>query len=180
MNSETILLVIVTIIFSITVVILIIRQKAEVIRMRNGLMLTHASSLNDLTLDHIKELNEKECEFKDVLNYRDKLLEEAVIHTRETTSRQQRSTIKGKIGEQIAPLLPEFTKLYEPGDARFLGSPHDFVIYRGMSKGRIEEVIFVEVKTGRPELTLIEESLKQTIENGKVKFNILNLDINTY
>ncbi len=33
---------------------------------------------------------------------------------------RSRSVLKGKIGEQLAPLLPEFLSAYNPSEARFL------------------------------------------------------------
>jgi len=36
-----------------------------------------------------------------------------------------RAVLKGKIGEQLAPLLPEFCAKYSPSDARFMGTPID-------------------------------------------------------
>lgn len=45
---------------------------------------------------------------------------------------RSRSTLKGKIAEQIAPLLPEF--LYNPADARFIGSPVDYIIFDGLTE----------------------------------------------
>jgi predicted Holliday junction resolvase-like endonuclease len=44
---------------------------------------------------------------------------------------RSRSTLKGKIAEQIAPMLPEF--LYNPADARFIGSPVDYIIFDGLT-----------------------------------------------
>jgi predicted Holliday junction resolvase-like endonuclease len=43
--------------------------------------------------------------------------------------------LKGKIAEQIAPLLPGFLVKYNPADTRFIGSPIDYLIIRNMSKG---------------------------------------------
>jgi len=43
--------------------------------------------------------------------------------------------------------LPEFN--YNPTDARFLGSPVDFVVFNGLSGDSPEEVVFLEVKTGK-------------------------------
>jgi predicted Holliday junction resolvase-like endonuclease len=43
--------------------------------------------------------------------------------------------LKGKIAEQIAPLMPGFLAKYNPADARFIGSPIDYLIFRNMSKG---------------------------------------------
>jgi predicted Holliday junction resolvase-like endonuclease len=66
------------------------------------------------------------------------------------TSRAMR---KGKIAEQIAPLLPGFLARYNPADARFIGSPIDYLIFRNMSKEDHSEdpveIVLLDVKTGK-------------------------------
>src|SRR5215471_8493141 len=42
---------------------------------------------------------------------------------------RSRSTLKGQIAEQMAPLLPGFS--YSAADARFLGDPVDYVVFDG-------------------------------------------------
>jgi predicted Holliday junction resolvase-like endonuclease len=58
-----------------------------------------------------------------------------LVHTdeiRKDSVNRSRSTLKGKIAEQMAPILPEFA--YNPADARFIGSPVDFVIFDGYTQ----------------------------------------------
>lgn len=90
------------------------------------------------------------------------------------------SILKGKIGEQMAPLFPEFG--YNPADARFIGGPVDYVVFNGYSdilSGRADrpiEVVFLEVKTGRKaKLTLAQEKIKEAVEKGRVKWRTLEL-----
>ena len=64
---------------------------------------------------------------------------------------KSRAVLKGKIGEQMAPVLPEFR--YNPADARFLGSPIDYIIFDGYSeakegRGKIRRIVLMDVKTG--------------------------------
>ena len=73
-----------------------------------------------------------------------------------------RAILKGQIGEQILPLLPEFK--YLPSDARFIGNPIDYIIFNGYTNAKDEksdktiEKLFIEVKTGkRSELTPIQK-----------------------
>ncbi|MCQ8898116.1 MAG: hypothetical protein NQU48_01560 [Hadesarchaea archaeon] len=87
---------------------------------------------------------------------------------------RSRATLKGRIGEQMAPLLPQFK--YEPADARFIGSPVDYVIFEGHSRGEPEGVVFLEVKTGRSTLTPLERKLKEVVEGGRVRWETLELD----
>jgi len=99
-----------------------------------------------------------------------------------------RHTIKGKIGEQMSPLFPEFFAKYAPSDARFLGSPIDFVIFKNMSKFDKKtkdeenpiEVVLLEIKTGKyVGLTDLEKSIKNAVEDGRVSFDMIRQNIET-
>ena len=94
---------------------------------------------------------------------------------------KSRSTLKGKIAEQMTPLLPEFISNYEPADARFIGSPIDYIIFKNMTKngnGNDEpiEVILMEVKTGKSSLTKRENQIKKAIEMQNVRFETLRIN----
>ncbi len=59
-----------------------------------------------------------------------------------------RSTLKGKIAEQMGPVLPEFP--FNPADTRFIGSPVDYIIFDGLTevadeKSRDIRIVFMEV-----------------------------------
>ena len=91
-----------------------------------------------------------------------------------------RNSLKGRIGEQMSPLLPEFYSKYEPGDARFLGTPIDYVIFKNMSKFTKEnkvpiDVVLVEVKIGasNPNLTPLEKAIDEAVKAGRVEFDVI-------
>ncbi len=81
---------------------------------------------------------------------------------------RSRSVIKGQVAEQIAPFLPNFPA--NSSEVRFIGKPLDFVAFNGMSEGKIEDISFIEVKTGSSELSPIEKSLKEAVRLGKIKY----------
>ncbi|MBI2667091.1 hypothetical protein HYX13_05770 [Candidatus Woesearchaeota archaeon] len=87
---------------------------------------------------------------------------------REQAIQRSRSVLAGQFSEQLAPYLPDFP--FSPSEARFLGKPTDFLIFRGMDQKQIEEVIFVEVKSGKSGLNTAEKSLKETIMQKKVRW----------
>ncbi|MFB0500543.1 MAG: Holliday junction resolvase-like protein, partial [Candidatus Hadarchaeaceae archaeon] len=58
---------------------------------------------------------------------------------------RSRAVLKGRIGEQLAPLLPMFK--HEPADARFIGSPVDYLVFDGYKEGEPRRIIFLDVKT---------------------------------
>jgi len=88
---------------------------------------------------------------------------------------RSRVVLKGKIGEQLAPLLPEFR--YDPADARFLGTPIDYVVFVNHSKLETEdlpfEVVFLDVKTGRAGLKKVQRRVKEAVDAGRVRFEVM-------
>jgi predicted Holliday junction resolvase-like endonuclease len=90
---------------------------------------------------------------------------EAVVKERLKASR---AVLGGLVSEQIAPLLRDFP--FDPGDCRFVGKPVDFIVFRGMNQKKIQEVIFLEVKTGSSTLNDQEKRLKEAIEAGRVRW----------
>ena len=79
----------------------------------------------------------------------------------------------GKVYEQLVPLLPGFQ--FNPKDARFLGSPVDFVVFDGLCTGDVKRVVFVEVKTGASDLTPRERRVRDAVRNAQVEWLELRL-----
>lgn len=91
---------------------------------------------------------------------------------------KSRAVLKGKIGEQLAPVLPEFR--YNPADARFLGSPIDYIIFDGYSeakegRGKIRRIVLMDVKTGNAQLSPIEKKVKDAVAEGSIHWETLEL-----
>lgn len=87
---------------------------------------------------------------------------------RQDAVNKARSILKGKITEEITPLLPDFP--YAFGDCKFSGAPLDFVVYKGMSQGNVEEIIFLDVKTGEAKLNQVQRQIRKCVLDKKVKF----------
>jgi len=103
---------------------------------------------------------------------------ECTREIRKDSVNRSRSTLKGRISEQMAPLLPEFP--YSPADARFIGNPIDFVVFDGYTKVKDEKgdtisVVFVEVKKGKGKLTREESLIKRAVEDGRVSWRTIIL-----
>jgi predicted Holliday junction resolvase-like endonuclease len=81
---------------------------------------------------------------------------------------RSRQIIGGNFSEQLAPYLPDFP--FDPTEARFIGKPVDFLVFRGLSQGEIQEVVFVEVKSGGSKMNRNEASLKTAIDEKRVRF----------
>lgn len=85
---------------------------------------------------------------------------------------QSRSVLGGKFTEQLAPYLPQFR--YDPTEARFIGSPIDLIVFPGLSRGEPEEIVIMEIKSGRTaQLTPQERKIRQLIEDGMVRWELL-------
>jgi predicted Holliday junction resolvase-like endonuclease len=79
----------------------------------------------------------------------------------------------GKVSEQVVPFLPGFS--YNPKDARFLGSPVDFVVFDGLDAGALRRVVFLEVKTGAAVLSSRERQVRDAIESGRIAWDELRV-----
>ncbi|MCR5217597.1 Holliday junction resolvase-like protein [Treponema sp.] len=88
---------------------------------------------------------------------------------REDAVKRSRAVLGGQFGEQIAPYLPSFP--CNPGDARFIGKPVDFVAFTGTADGSdVKEILLIEVKSGGSTLTRREQQIKSAVEEGRVRF----------
>jgi predicted Holliday junction resolvase-like endonuclease len=83
---------------------------------------------------------------------------------------RSQSIILGNVTQHLIPYLPEF--IYNPKDARFIGSPIDFIIFDGLSddNGEVKEVVFVEIKTNKSSLSPRERQVKRAIEARSVRW----------
>lgn len=97
-----------------------------------------------------------------------KLQEEKLL--REDAIKKSNSVNYGKVSEALAPYLPNFGG-YNPKDARFLGSPIDFVVFDGLEdEVELRKIVFIEVKSGASHLTTRERHVRNAILAGKVEW----------
>ncbi len=87
------------------------------------------------------------------------------------------NTLLGRIGEELAPLLLVDKLQVNPKDFRHIGSPVDYIAFKGLSEDNVEpEAIFVEVKTGKStRLTERERKIKDAIRSGRVRYEVIDL-----
>ncbi len=95
-------------------------------------------------------------------------LPDRLVAEREDAVKRSRAVLGGQVAEQLAPYLPDFPCSFE--DARFLGKPLDYVCFSGASAGEVDEIVFVEVKTGESTLSKVEKSARQAIIDGRVRW----------
>jgi predicted Holliday junction resolvase-like endonuclease len=99
---------------------------------------------------------------------RDQYWEGELPNYRKDAIMKSRAVLGGQFSEQLAPYLPNFD--YLPTECKFIGKPIDFIVFKGMDEKNIEEVIFVEVKSGKAILNTHEKNLRDTIQKKRVKW----------
>jgi len=74
----------------------------------------------------------------------------------------------GKITEQLSPFLNDYP--LAPETAKFIGDPIDFVHFDE------DKITFVEVKSGKSQLSRKQKDIKELVEQGKVAFLIYRVE----
>jgi predicted Holliday junction resolvase-like endonuclease len=97
---------------------------------------------------------------------------------RKDSVNRSRSTLKGKIAEQMAPVLPDFG--FNPADARFIGSPVDYIIFDGLTRVADDkedeiQIVFMDVKKGSGALTRTQRLIKQAVEKKSVAWKTMRI-----
>lgn len=115
---------------------------------------------------HIRELNEGH--------------QREIREARAESVSSSRSALRGRMTEQVAPLLPGFD--YQPADARFMGDPIDYVVFNGYSNLRDQdqspetlEVVILDIKYGKAGLTKSQRAIAKAIHDGKVRFEVVRV-----
>lgn len=107
-------------------------------------------------------------------------MDDAIRQARQESTDQSRAVLKGKMAEQMAPLLPGFD--YLPADARFLGDPVDYVIFDGYTAVKDDgatgddlELVIIDIKRGRTGLSSGQRQIARAIRDGRVRFEIVRI-----
>jgi predicted Holliday junction resolvase-like endonuclease len=82
--------------------------------------------------------------------------------------RRSSAVVTGKVSEHLAPYMAGFP--YNPKDARFLGTPIDFLVFDGMSGDDVRQVVFLEVKARGSNLTTRERRVRDAVMAGRVSW----------
>lgn len=107
--------------------------------------------------------------------------QQALVAAQKRSVNTSRAVLKGKMAEQLAPIMPEFQ--YLPSDAKFLGDPVDYVVFDGYTdfrdgEGLAEdiEVVLIDIKSGGARLTKGQMAIAQAIQEGRVRFETIRID----
>jgi predicted Holliday junction resolvase-like endonuclease len=90
---------------------------------------------------------------------------------RRDSVQRSRATISGQVQEQLLPYLPGFP--FDPKDVRFLGAPVDLIVFDGLSAGRLDRIVFVEVKTGNSTLSTRERQVRDMVQARGVSWEVI-------
>lgn len=102
--------------------------------------------------------------------------QESEERIRKDAVEKSRAVIVGKVSEHLVPFFPEFG--HNPKDARFIGTPVDFVVFDGLDAGEVKKIT-VEVKTGNASLSPRERQIRRVIQQQLVEWEELRLPITT-
>lgn len=118
-----------------------------------------------LSEDHVLKLQEsydKLLVFDDTLDKTKKEL------SKERSRNKSVEVRTGLIMEKMAPFFEGFD--HDPKNAQFLGKPIDYIIFND------DEIVFLEVKTGKARATKKQAHIKKLIEDKKVRFELVRFD----
>ncbi len=104
-----------------------------------------------------------------MLREKERTLNEQEGAIRADAAKRSRSALLASLMEQVGPLLPGFR--YDLNDLRALWDPVDFIAFNGIGINRkVDSITFIEVKSGKSQLSPVEKTIQHAIEAGKVKF----------
>lgn len=91
--------------------------------------------------------------------------------------KHSKAVLSGKILQEMAPLLADFP--YSFHDARHVGSsPVDYLVFDGLNEPSAEvNVVFLEVKTGGAVLNGAEKRVKNAIDAGRVRYEVMRVKV---
>lgn len=98
---------------------------------------------------------------------------QSVQAERSRAVKQSKATTFGYVSESLAPLAPEFP--YHVKDLMFLGKGVDYLVFDGLHEGNLRTIRFLEIKTNTSQLNQREKMIKEAIEKGRVKYEVLRI-----
>lgn len=107
------------------------------------------------------------------LDERKRLLAENKNKKPEKIETSARASNFGKISEQILPAFITFP--YKQEECRVLLMPIDYLVFAGIAKNnKVEQIKFVDVKTGQSRLDKRQRQIQDRILEGKIKHKVID------
>jgi predicted Holliday junction resolvase-like endonuclease len=92
----------------------------------------------------------------------------AINDARKDTGNRQRSIIKGQISEVLAPWSIESVNSVK--ELNFLGSPIDFVGFKGLDGEGGIDIKFIEVKSGKSRLNKNQRRIRDAVAAKRIEW----------
>ena len=149
-------------------------KRAEEVKAREALCSTVlglrealADANNNLKAEKLDFNKEKDKLEQNTTDLSEKLAEEVEARKKILSQKKSGEVRLGQIAEKLAPFLKDFT--YNPENAIFLGQPIDYVVFED------DEVVFVEIKSGKAQLSPKQRHIKKLIENNCVSWKTMRI-----
>lgn len=115
------------------------------------------------------EIQTKEkCYEITIANLQEELKEQQQLKAKVTSQKKSSEVRLGHIAETLAPFLDQFE--FEPEECSFLGQPIDYVSF-----GQ-DEITFIEIKSGKSQLSAKQRKIRDQIQNGKVNWKEVRIN----
>ena len=131
-------------------------------------------NFNTLLLEKTKELFERWKEEEIEADIK-RILEEKEKSIRVDAIKRSANVVLGKVAERLAPITAFKKFSLNPKDARFVGDPIDYVVFNGLSEGKVEKIVFAEVKAGDSKLSKSEKQVRDIIKKRKVEWKEIKI-----
>ena len=92
----------------------------------------------------------------------------AITDARKDTGNRQRSIIKGQISEVLAPWSIESVNSVK--ELNFIGSPIDFVGFKGLDGEGDIDIKFIEVKSGKSRLNKNQRRIRDAVAAKRIEW----------
>jgi len=132
----------------------------------------YRQEIREIEKDHRKEIRDLYDEIDEIKREQNTNIEDA----RKDAIKKSQSTIKGQISETLAPWL--MTCVNSVKELNFLGNPIDFIGFKGIDKSEDVEIKFIEVKTGKSNLTSKQRKIRDAVRAKRVEWEELRIETN--
>lgn len=99
----------------------------------------------------------------------------ALQEARKHSVKQARSIILGDVNEKVAPALPGFP--YDCKDLVFIGKGIDYLVFDGLAKGELKQIILLEIKSWSSTLNRNEKMIKDAVAGGYISYEIFRVHL---
>lgn len=96
------------------------------------------------------------------------LLDKEISYSKLLSQKKSSEVRLGQISENLAPFLKDFK--YDPKKTHFMGMPIDYIIFEE------DQIIFLEIKSGKAQLSTKQRHIRDLIKEGKVIWDEMRIN----